>query len=204
MAKTEEKDEKEFKTVQKAAGKSSEEEALRERIGEAKGAQKSAAEEVKKSQTEEAASEAAAPAMLTKVEKFQEFFKERNFFDPPQTLSDQLHTTVFSSRIEAKGQLMPLAILIDDSLFTIIRVQVASGINVKNVERIKNHLNALNAEFKMFKYYLREDGNIYLDICIPFADETFDPVMINTILPILVQQLENVYEDLMAVVWAKE
>ena len=99
---------------------------------------------------------------------------------------------------------MPMAIFIDDSIFTIIRTQVATGINAKNIERIKDHLNALNAEYKIFKYYLREDGNIYLDICVPFVDETFDSRMIQTLLPILVQQLETVYEDLMAVVWAKE
>ena len=140
-----------------------------------------------------------------KAEKFQKFLKENdiNFFES-QTLADEFHTTIFRSRIEAKGQIMPMAIFIDDSIFTIIRTQVATGINAKNIERIKDLLNALNAEYKIFKYYLREDGNIYLDICVPFVDETFDSRMIQTLLPILVQQLETVYEDLMAVVWAKE
>ena len=140
-----------------------------------------------------------------KAEKFQKFLKENdiNFFES-QTLADEFHTTIFRSRIEAKGQIMPMAIFIDDSIFTIIRTQVATGINAKNIERIKDHLNALNGEYKIFKYYLREDGNIYLDICVPFVDETFDSRMIQTLLPILVQQLETVYEDLMAVVWAKE
>jgi len=142
---------------------------------------------------------------VTKAEKFQAFLKENdiNFFES-QALADEFHTTIFRSRIEAKGQILPMAIFIDDSIFTIIRTQVATGINVKNVDRIKNYLNTLNAEYKIFKYYLREDGNIYLDICVPFVDETFDSRMIQTLLPILVQQLETVYEDLMAEVWAKD
>ena len=142
---------------------------------------------------------------VTKAEKFQAFLKENdiNFFEA-QTLADEFHTRIFRSRIEAKGQILPMAIFIDDSIFTIIRTQVATGINVKNVDRIKNYLNTLNAEYKIFKYYLREDGNIYLDICVPFVDETFDSRMIQTLLPILVQQLETVYEDLMAEVWAKD
>lgn len=142
---------------------------------------------------------------VTKAEKFQAFLKENdiNFFEV-QTLADEFHTTIFRSRIEAKGQILPMAIFIDDSIFTIIRTQVATGINMKNVDRIKNYLNTLNAEYKIFKYYLREDGNIYLDICVPFVDETFDSRMIQTLLPILVQQLETVYEDLMAEVWAKD
>ena len=149
--------------------------------------------------------EAAAAEGATKAEKFQAFLKDNdiNYFES-QTLSDEFHTTIFRSRIEAKGQIMPMAIFIDDSIFTMIRTQVATGINEKNIDSIKSHLNMLNAEYKIFKYYLREDGNIYLDVCIPFVDETFDSRMIQTLLPMLVQQLETVYEDLMAVVWAKK
>ena len=149
--------------------------------------------------------EAAAAEGATKAEKFQAFLKDNdiNYFES-QTLSDEFHTTIFRSRIEAKGQIMPMAIFIDDSIFTMIRTQVATGINEKNIDSIKSHLNMLNAEYKIFKYYLREDGNIYLDVCIPFVDETFDSRMIQTLLPILVQQLETVYEDLMAVGWAKK
>ena len=149
--------------------------------------------------------EAAAAEGATKAEKFQAFLKDNdiNYFES-QTLSDEFHTTIFRSRIEAKGQIMPMAIFIDDSIFTMIRTQVATGINEKNIDSVKSHLNMLNAEYKIFKYYLREDGNIYLDICVPFVDETFDSRMIQTLLPILVQQLETVYEDLMAVVWAKK
>ena len=140
-----------------------------------------------------------------KAEKFQKFLKENdiNFFES-QTLADEFHTTIFRSRIEAKGQIMPMAIFIDDSIFTIIRTNVAAGINVKNVDRIKNYLNALNAEYKIFKYYLREDGSIYLDVCVPSVAETFDGIMIRTLLGIIVKHLEDVYEDLMAEVWAKD
>ena len=154
---------------------------------------------------QEEVTEAVASEGATKVEKFQAFLKENdlNFFDSPQSFDDEFHTTRFNSRIEAKGQIMPMAIFIDDSIFTIIRTNVATGINVKNVERIKNYLNTLNAEYKIFKYYLREDGSIYLDVCVPFVAETFDGRMIQTLLAILVQHLEAVYEDLMAEVWAK-
>ena len=192
MAKSEEK---EVKEVKESAAKPSEEEKLRELIGGARDEKKAAMAE-----------EAAASETATKAERFQSFIKENDisYFDEPQALDDQFHTTIFRSRIEAKGQVMPMAIFIDDSIFTMIRTQVAMGINVKNVDRIKGHLNMLNAEYKIFKYYLREDGNIYLDVCVPFVDETFDSRMIQTMLGLLVQQLEAVYEELMAVIWAKD
>ena len=152
------------------------------------------------------AAQETAPEGTVKAEKFKAFLKEQEitYFEDPQSFDDEYHTTRFDTRIGIKGQVVPTAVFIDDSIFTIIRTQVATGINAKNVERIKSYLNTLNAEYKIFKYYLREDGNIYLDICVPFVDETFDSRMIQTLLPILVQQLEAVYEDLMAEVWAKD
>ena len=202
MAKTEET---EGKDVSKEKRKPSEEEALRERIGGAKEGKKAAAETAVSGGNEMAAETPVSEGM-TKVEKFKAFLEENDlsFFDEPQSFDDAYHTTRFNSRIEAKGQIMPMAIFIDDSIFTIIRTNVAAGINVKNVDRIKNYLNALNAEYKIFKYYLREDGSIYLDVCVPSVAETFDGVMIRTLLGIIVKHLEDVYEDLMAEVWAKD
>ena len=202
MAKTEETEEKD---VSKESRKPSEEEALRERIGGAKEGKKAAAESTV-SGGNEMATETPVSEGMTKVEKFKAFLEENDlsFFDDPQSFDDEYHTTRFNSRIEAKGQIMPMAIFIDDSIFTIIRTNVAAGINVKNVDRIKNYLNALNAENKIFKYYLREDGSIYLDVCVPSVAETFDGVMIRTLLGIIVKHLEDVYEDLMAEVWAKD
>ena len=202
MAKTEETEEKD---VSKELRKPSEEEALRERIGGAKEGKKAAAESTV-SGGNEMATETPVSEGMTKVEKFKAFLEENDlsFFDDPQSFDDEYHTTRFNSRIEAKGQIMPMAIFIDDSIFTIIRTNVAAGINVKNVDRIKNYLNALNAEYKIFKYYLREDGSIYLDVCVPSVAETFDGIMIRTLLGIIVKHLEDVYEDLMAEVWAKD
>ena len=202
MAKTEET---EGKDVSKEKRKPSEEEALRERIGGAKEG-KTAAAETAVSGGNEMAAETPVSEGMTKVEKFKAFLEENDlsFFDEPQSFDDAYHTTRFNSRIEAKGQIMPMAIFIDDSIFTIIRTNVAAGINVKNVDRIKNYLNALNAEYKIFKYYLREDGSIYLDVCVPSVAETFDGIMIRTLLGIIVKHLEDVYEDLMAEVWAKD
>ena len=202
MAKTEET---EGKDVSKEKRKPSEEEALRERIGGAKEGKKAAAETAVSGGNEMAAETPVSEGM-TKVEKFKAFLEENDlsFFDEPQSFDDAYHTTRFNSRVEAKGQIMPMAIFIDDSIFTIIRTNVAAGINVKNVDRIKNYLNALNAEYKIFKYYLREDGSIYLDVCVPSVAETFDGIMIRTLLGIIVKHLEDVYEDLMAEVWAKD
>ena len=97
-----------------------------------------------------------------------------------------------------------MAILIDTSVFTVIRTQIITGLSAAKQPRIKEYLNKLNMSYKIFKYYLKDDGTVYLDICLPFVDETFDSKMIQLMLSVLVQHLEAVYEDFMAQVWGKD
>ena len=97
-----------------------------------------------------------------------------------------------------------MAIFIDTSIFTIIRTQIVTGIEKERAVKIKEYLNELNAEYKIFKYYLREDGTVYLDVCLPFVDETFDSKMVQLMLSVIVQHLEKVYADVMAKVWEKD
>ena len=139
-----------------------------------------------------------------KAVKFQEFLIENNInVFGTESLYDEYNTVIFRSRIEAAGQILPMAIFIDTSVFTIIRVQVVTGIVKDKAEKIQSYLNNMNAKYKIFKYYLRDDGVVYLDICLPFVDETFDCEMVRLMLSVLVQHLEAVYAEFMAEVWAK-
>ena len=136
---------------------------------------------------------------------FQEFLMESNInVFSTESVDDEYSTVIFRSRIETKGQILPMAVLIDTSVFTVIRTQIITGLSAARQPRIKEYLNELNMKFKIFKYYLKEDGTVYLDICLPFVDETFDSKMIQLMLSVLVQHLEAVYEDFMAQVWMKE
>ena len=140
-----------------------------------------------------------------KAVKFQDFLVENNinvFSSEP--LEDQFHTVVFRSRIETNGQILPMAVFIDTSVFTIIRTQVVTGVAKDKREKIREYLNELNAQYKIFKYYLRDSGEIFLDICLPFVDETFDSKMIQLMLSVLVQHLDAIYAEFMAEVWAKK
>ena len=140
-----------------------------------------------------------------KALKFQSFLVDNNInVFSTESLEDEYETALFRSRIEVRGQMLPMVIVIDKSIFTIIRTQIVTGIEAKQAEKLKGYLNDLNREFKIFKYYLREDGNVYLDICLPFVDESFDSQMVQLMLSILVKHLEAVYGDVMAFVWAKD
>ena len=137
-----------------------------------------------------------------KALKFQDFLVDNNInVFSIESLDDEYKTVIFRSRIETKGQILPMAILIDTSVFTIIRTQVVTGIAGDKQEKIRTYLNELNTKFKIFKYYLRPDGIVYLDVCLPFVDETFDSKMIQLMLSVLVQHLDAVYSEFMAQVW---
>ena len=141
----------------------------------------------------------------TKAVKFQTFLMENNINAfSTESLEDPYNTVVFRSRIEMKGQILPMAIFIDTSVFVIIRTQIVTGIANEKINKIQAYLNRLNTQYKIFKYYLREDGVVYLDICLPFLDEAFDSSMIQLMLRVLIQHLDAVYADFMAEVWTKE
>ena len=55
--------------------------------------------------------------MENKIEKMTQFLADNKIecFDI-QKLEDEQHTTIFRSRMEVKGQLLPMALLMDDSV----------------------------------------------------------------------------------------
>jgi hypothetical protein len=64
-----------------------------------------------------------------KAVKFQEFLIENNInVFSTESMDDDYATVLFRSRIEARGQILPMAILIDTSIFTVIRTQIISGL----------------------------------------------------------------------------
>ncbi|WP_196594139.1 YbjN domain-containing protein [Pectinatus sottacetonis] len=138
-----------------------------------------------------------------KAEKFQKFLEENNInVFSEENLDDNLKTVVFRSRIETKGQILPMAIIIDTSVFTLIRTQIISGVTAKKQQKLVEFLNQLNMEYKIFKYYLQPDGIIFLDVCLPFVEKTFDSNMIQLMLNILVQHLNDTYETIMSEIWS--
>ena len=144
-------------------------------------------------------------ATNVKALDFQEFLMENNIgVFSTETLEDDYNTVIFRSKIETHGQLLPMAIIIDMSIFTVIRTQIVTGVEKVRWPRLKEYLNELNSRFKIFKYYLRDDGTIMLDVCLPYVDESFDSKMIQLMLSVIVQHLEAVYQDIMAEVWGKD
>ena len=142
-----------------------------------------------------------AALMQEYVEKV--FNKDVEIFEISDA-NDELKTKILRSRISAEGQNLPMAIFVDNTIYTMIRVQVAEGVvKESNQAKVVEYLNEQNRLYKVFKYYVDDQGSIYLDACIPgLDDETFKPELVHVVLDVIVEHLTENYAPLMKKVWA--
>lgn len=139
--------------------------------------------------------------MNNKAAKFQDYLTANNITGfNHEEFNDDFHTVMFRSRIVIKGQEVPMAIILDDSIYRIIRVQLVSS--VENSAKVVEYLNKLNAKYKSYKFYLTQQNDLILDSCIMGKDEDESEVII-AILNNLIKQMQDEYSDLMNVVWGK-
>lgn len=95
-----------------------------------------------------------------------------------------------------------MGIIVDNTIYTIIRVQIGTGlIKDSNRDRFNAFLNELNRGYKVFKYVAADDGTVYLDSCIPSSNEMFDPQLVRVILDVIVNHLQQEYKTIMKKVW---
>ncbi len=141
--------------------------------------------------------------MNKKAEKFKKMCDENkiNCFQIEE-LKDQLHTVLFRSFLEIEGMQLPIVIILDDSIYPIIRTQViGKGVNENNKNDVVNIVNSLNASYKAFKYIVSEQGEIILDACLPCSNDTFDPNLIRVMIDVAITNLTENYKNIVKTVW---
>lgn len=143
--------------------------------------------------------------MNPKAQKFQEFLDANNIKAfAAETVADDLQSVVFRSRMEVNGQELPTAVVIDNSIYAMVRVQIVAGaVGEKTRAAVLERLNGLNGGYKVFKYYVTDKGDLFLDACVPCREENFDGELLRTVINVMLQHLTEVYPDLMRCVWAK-
>lgn len=143
--------------------------------------------------------------MNKKAELFKAFLDERkiNVFQMLEVPNDQLNTVVFRSNIEVEGQKLETVLLLDNSIYNIIRVRVADGaLKAANEVALIKAINEMNAKYKVFKYYFVEGGNLILDACVPSRAGEIDPEMLLTVMDVIVKHLAEDYKEIMKTIWA--
>lgn len=143
--------------------------------------------------------------MNQKAEQLQAYFTEKNLnFFQVQEMTDEFKTVVFRSNIEIQKQTLPTVIITDETIWTIIRTQIVAGaVTAEKKGAVNEFLNDLNMKYKVFKFYVTDSGDINIDICAPTIAAKFDPEMIRSLIQIEVEQLTELYPQIMEIVWAK-
>jgi len=140
--------------------------------------------------------------MNKKAQDFQAMLdKEKSTAFVSEAIEDEFHSVVFRSHLVIRGQQLPFMIIIDDSLYTILRTVIVPQAKAADQNALLQYLNEMDQKYKAFKYYADGAGNILLDCCVPASDEKFDPEVIRAMIQVILQQLENDYPEIMKVVW---
>lgn len=143
--------------------------------------------------------------MNKKAQIFQEYLEEKKItcFEVQEVEGDTLNTVVFRSAIDVEGQQLPTLVILDSSIYAMIRVRVAnSALKEENKTALVEAINKINSQYKIFKYYFAEDGALILDSYVLSRQEELDCDMVYTVLDIIVKHLTAEYKNIMKLIWA--
>ena len=142
--------------------------------------------------------------MNLKATKFTNFINERNInVFQMQEIDGDMHPVVYRSAMEVGGQNLPTMLVIDDSIYVMLQVRVGAGlVKESNKAAVMEHMNSLNENYKVFKYYANENGDIVIESCIPTTDEEFMPELVHAVIDVVLKHLNEEYHKLMKTVWS--
>ena len=142
--------------------------------------------------------------MNKKAELFQAYLKEKNItaFTVDEIKDDALNTVVFRSHIDVSGSQIPTLVILDSSIYCMIRLLIApQALHDDNKAALLELMNGYNKKYKSFKYYLDDAGNLVMDTCVLFKDGEADGDMIYTMFNVIINHLNESYKEIMKAVW---
>jgi hypothetical protein len=147
--------------------------------------------------------------MNARAESFKKFLDEKkiNAFTTEELQDNQFHAVVFRSKINIHGNELPTIVLLDDGAYCMIRVAVApQALQADSTDKEKTALaeliNGYNRKYKPLKFYVDQQGNLVLDVCLLFKDaEAVDGDMIYSMYDLIIRQLTDEYKNIMKAIW---
>ena len=116
---------------------------------------------------------------------------------------DDTKPTVFKGFLGIKGQRLPLAIIVDNTIYTILQVEVARGlVSEENKEKMLELVNKYNVKYRMLTYTLI-NGVVLLSCSIPATNDHFEPALFMVMIEQIEKHLNEVYSEIMATAWSK-
>ncbi len=147
--------------------------------------------------------------MNIKAEVFSKYLEEKKIeaFQVEEIADDAQHTVVYRSHVVVEGQQLPTLVLLDDSVFSMIRVQISPQARTEENElAVLRLVSEQNMKFKPFKLYFDQSGALILDICLltPGTEEKDFAQLgdeIYGMFDVLIKFLEENYRGWMKEIW---
>ena len=142
--------------------------------------------------------------MIKKAEEFKLYLDKNNItaFQMEEIQNDANSTVVFRTHVAVNGQQLPSAVIIDNSVFTMIRVQISpQALTPENEPALSKMLNSENAKYKPFKFYFNEAGDFMLDVCLVARDNEANAEEIFLMYNLIINYLNESYRNIMKVIW---
>ena len=144
--------------------------------------------------------------MNKKAEIFQKYLDEKKIvkvFAMEEIQNDKWDTVLFRSRIDVHGNLLPTVIILDNTIYGVIRVQIApQALNKGNAETVLRFASEQNRRFKAFKYYFDEQGALMLDVCVIGRENEELGDLVYAMLDVIIQHLVGSYKNIMQTIWS--
>ena len=153
--------------------------------------------------------------MNLKADSFKQYLAEKNitYFRAEEANTDTVGDSAegadnrsrvtFHTYVKVFGQKLPAVVIMDDSIYTVIRVQVIPDITfIKNKDEFIRCVNEMNITYKAIKYYLGMDEALYLDMYIPSNKNETDGDLVIDLLSAINSHLEQEYPNWMKLLWS--
>jgi len=127
--------------------------------------------------------------------------KDIKVFEMEELEGDSQQTVVFRSHITTEGQQLPTIVILDESIFALIRVQISpKALTEANQQELLKMINDESAAYKPFKLYLNQAGDLMLDLCLVIEDELKGDT-VYTMFSVIINYLDANYRKLMKRIW---
>ena len=144
--------------------------------------------------------------MNKKAELFKQYLDEKKIegvFAVEEMPDDDWESAIFRSSIDIAGNKLPVGVILDNSIYGMIRILIAPNARTEENElAVLRVANDYNKKYKSFKYYFDDKGALALDVCLISAEGERLGDLIYAMFDVIINHLNESYKEIMRAIWA--
>ena len=132
---------------------------------------------------------------------FDKFLKEEEIISfERKDFDDEDGTVVYRSYIKSPLWDMPLFVILDNSIYSVVRLVLGpEKVTAQNMNALNALINRDNATYKNYKLYIDEqDSSLYLDCVNMCGDDAFEPALMYALMSSIVDYIPESVGELKA------